>query len=538
MTSARHTASRDFSAVALCLLCAVAMAYGWGWRGSYGHERGAMLPGALLGMALCLGSGRADLYRRTAVAGLFGAVGWAFGGAMSYMEHTFYVVSDSAPDVLWGFSCIFLIGALWSGMGSAILSLALTRPRSELNGFLGPFAANGAALLLIFLYFFLSPAHWEAVEDFGVRHFHDGEFLSATVVLVVSGAYWIARPVARVQAGLFAKGAAAWWAGYLAFTKFGGIVLAPPYRSESWGGFIAVLAVLIHHLAKQRNRAGFLITFYGALAGGVGFVLALLVRHPILVRWGPWATSTTTITWKWAEESFGFFMGLGVALAVVRVLRGQLVPPDENVDRTRSDTFSAFVLLIAVMWMNLRRNVVDWGHRYDVLPHHRMAGLWAWQWFFVVGVFLTALGLYVLWKARKGDLKALIPETHFGKGALLFLLVLWIAQFGVATHRFADWKQGDDVLVEVSYWLLAIATTWLLLARSREGAAVRAGPISGASASDRRWCVGGRYWLCWALVPVLVVTATLLAMGMQEGPHRRGRLRFGPEAYWRLELRQ
>jgi hypothetical protein len=74
------------SLVPLCLMAALVMAYGWGYRGIVGHEGGAMVPGALLGMAICLASGRGDWYRRTAVAGLFGAVGWAWGGSMSYME--------------------------------------------------------------------------------------------------------------------------------------------------------------------------------------------------------------------------------------------------------------------------------------------------------------------------------------------------------------------------------------------------------------------------------------------------------------------
>ena len=51
-------AAPPFSRAMLCLLCAVVMAYGWGWRGSYGHEAGAMLPGALLAMAACLCSAR------------------------------------------------------------------------------------------------------------------------------------------------------------------------------------------------------------------------------------------------------------------------------------------------------------------------------------------------------------------------------------------------------------------------------------------------------------------------------------------------
>jgi hypothetical protein len=36
----------------LVVLAALSMSVGWGLRGDYGHETGAMMPGALLGLAL------------------------------------------------------------------------------------------------------------------------------------------------------------------------------------------------------------------------------------------------------------------------------------------------------------------------------------------------------------------------------------------------------------------------------------------------------------------------------------------------------
>ena len=79
---ATTSGTHGFNAAALCFLCAIIMAFGWGYRGVVGHEGGAMLPGAMLGMAICLASGRQDWYRRAAVAGLFAAVGWAWGGSL------------------------------------------------------------------------------------------------------------------------------------------------------------------------------------------------------------------------------------------------------------------------------------------------------------------------------------------------------------------------------------------------------------------------------------------------------------------------
>ena len=42
------------------LLAALSLSIGWGIRGNYGYEFGAMLPGALAAMAVCLISGRED----------------------------------------------------------------------------------------------------------------------------------------------------------------------------------------------------------------------------------------------------------------------------------------------------------------------------------------------------------------------------------------------------------------------------------------------------------------------------------------------
>ncbi len=42
------------------LLAGLTMSVGWGIRGDYGHEAGAMIPGALLGLAVCLAGGRED----------------------------------------------------------------------------------------------------------------------------------------------------------------------------------------------------------------------------------------------------------------------------------------------------------------------------------------------------------------------------------------------------------------------------------------------------------------------------------------------
>ena len=53
MNAGTGVASR-LDGVALIALAAMAMGYGWGFRGDYGGEVGAMVPGALVAMAEAL----------------------------------------------------------------------------------------------------------------------------------------------------------------------------------------------------------------------------------------------------------------------------------------------------------------------------------------------------------------------------------------------------------------------------------------------------------------------------------------------------
>jgi len=529
-------AATRFSTAAFCLFCGLAMAYGWGWRGNYGHGAGAMLPGALVAMAACLGSVRQDWYRRCAVAGLFGAFGWSIGGSLSNMEHTFYVMSSSVPDVAYGFACIGLIGALWAGVGGAILSLVFTRPRSELQRFVGPLTAVASVWFLLFIFSMFNREQSAAAYRFSQQHLPPGDWFSPLIALVVSGIYWLIHRRDRPAAGLFFTCAAAWWIGFLALPTFGSIRLAPPYRAETWAGLLGILIALLVHLFRQKNRAGVMLTLYATLAGCIGFILAVFVFVPICAGWGPFPTIAP---WKTAEESFGLFMGIGVALGIARLRRGGLAAPAEDAERALLDLFAAFVLLIPMMWMNLRKNVRDWGpYRYDILPEETMYGLSAPQWFFIVGVLWTLLVLYCFVQYRRGRLM-LIPQTAFEKGSLLFIVVVLVSLVGAACHRFPDWQlRGNVVFPEASYCILVLTILWLLLARSTEGRLAGEPPGPGVPVEDPTWTVGWRYWILWTCVPVIIAIVTALSLAVVEQGHSRGRKRFGPDAYWRQQLEE
>ncbi len=519
------------TAMLYCLLAALAMGYGWGYRGTVGHEYGAMVPGALLGLMLCVASGRLDWHRRSAVVGLFAAVGWAWGGSLSYMEQTFYVLSDSFPDVLYGYAMIFFLGALWAGCGGAVLGLGLTESRSNLECLIRPFAAVSSVFLLAFIYLRIDPQLSDTYYTFTAIHLHDGKWLAATLTLVASAVYWIVAPRDRQGTSLFFWGAVAWWLGYGLLTKIGGLRLAPLHRSESWGGVLGVLIVLIISLIRRKNWAALTLSLYGCLGGGLAFVLAVFVHNAMELRWGPIANTNLNIpAWRTAEVTFGFLMGLCLALGTLRLLRGGLAPADEDCDPAPSDTFSVFVLIVALSWVNFRRHLarlLQLSPNADPFP---FLGISTGGWYFLLGVFLTIPFLVLLWRYRCGD-RSWAPRSAFGKGAALVLLLLWGT---CAAQMFDGYPTRQGLLGHLIVWIPAIAATCLLV--SFVAPAERADVPTGArtSASDPGWHVGWPYLTGVAVMPWVIVLVAALSVHLQEkSAGERGRLRFGPDAYWR-----
>ena len=507
------------------------MGYGWGYRGTVGHEAGAMVPGALLGLALCLGSPRLDWHRRAAVAGLFGAIGWAWGGSFSYMEHTLYALSDSFVDVLYGYAMLFLLGGLWAGIGGGVLGLALTGPRSYLERLIRPFTVVCVAFLLVYLYAAVMPAHKEAVETLTVRSFHNTDWLAATIVLVVSAGYAAIRPQDRPGAALLFWGAVAWWVGYLGFTKFGGLRLAPLHRNENWGGIVGVLIVLLIHLVKRRNRAALMLCLYGILGGGLAFALAVFIRHPFAVQWGPFEGRWPQ--WRMAEVTFGFLMGFAVALGTHRLICGGLAPPREDGPRAPLDVYAVFVILVALVWINFRRHVAPSVAKSAAGTAPFLGIPFQW-WCIVAGGLATAPLLYALTRYLRGD-RQLTPASPFGKGAAVTLMLIWVT---VAGYTFHEPPTGASVLSHLLLWVPAGLASWLLVSFTPAAAHATVPDEPTYSASDPRWSVGVRYALVWAATPLILVGITGLSTAMQDGPlEGAGRKRFGPEAYWRQTAR-
>jgi hypothetical protein len=112
------------------------MSLGWGLRGSIGGgSLGAMIPGAMIGLVLCL------LLDRRSDAGLvaaFAAVGVGFGGQETYGQT---VGLSLQPETFWWAILGFVVkGATWGLLGGAFIGIALDRPRHTTAQLLAGFA--------------------------------------------------------------------------------------------------------------------------------------------------------------------------------------------------------------------------------------------------------------------------------------------------------------------------------------------------------------------------------------------------------------
>jgi len=498
----------------LPLLAALAMSVGWGFRGDYGHEAGAMVPGALFALAVCLAAKRVDWWERASLLAMLGAIGWAFGGQMSYGRIIGYTAHSSFPDVLYGFACLFVIGALWGGIGAGILALGVTRPRSELERFAGPLVA----LWLV----------WTAMDLSGLDDWltsrwslNDSDWTAASSALIVAGAYGLLRQQARSACKLIATLAGGWWIGLLLLTVLFKLRMTPP-RSDNWAGCVGLWIALLVYLIRTRNRAAVMLSLYGLLAGGVGFAVGDLFNMLGRAQWGPigrFEILQRLDSWKWMEQSFGLIMGFGTALGFARMARGHLTPPLEDEPPGLLRYVSLLFLFVVVWWQNLHKNVRAWveeGHLADWV-----LGIAPQRWMLIVALLLTGAIVWAIVRYRRDGL-AFIPANAFGRAQLLFLLILWIAIVADFTRAFPAMKVRGVLFVHLTFWLTALICTLIVLSLGANAVVVN-GP---ALAEDDRWRLGWKHWALWALVPVLIFALARLSVASHAGPLPGSHLRF------------
>jgi len=432
------------------VLTALSLSLGWGIRGNFGHEYGAMIPGVLAALAAVLSSGRVDWHRGIVYFAMFGALGWSFGGSMSYMQVVAYTHSGHSPSVLYGFACLFVIGFLWAALGGAGTALPAVVDQAFLTALFLPVSA-------VFLLWWLQGVaiapllRWQGVS----LDWYDTDWLAASLALVAVFLVAVIRRRLDRPTSLILHLAAGWWAGFLVLVLTLHLRMTPP-RGDNWAGCLGMTVGLFWYC----RRAGLLDLARAAIVcgfiGGIGFAAASMLK---LVE----VTSGYQTNWhSILEQTTGLFNGIGLAVAVAGLARRSPPAQDARERRPLTEPVALGFVLLGITYLNLRKNVAQW-IAFKAMPAE-MAGIAAWVWFELGYVLLALAMLVLLLRHRKRPLP-IVPESWLGKGQLLYVVLLWwlvAGNFGRALVAFT----AERLVTEGVIYVVALACTLILLLSS------------------------------------------------------------------------
>jgi len=406
-----------------------------------------MIPGALAAMTAALLSGREDWYRRIPLFGFFGALGWSFGGSISYMQVISYTHSGHSPSVLYGFACLFVIGFLWAATAGAATAMPAIFSRERLDELF-------PAIIAVFVGWTVQDIGlaWLAFDDSAFRHenplyWYDTDWVGVTVAVVSIITLAAIRRKWDEGCWLVFYMAVGWWIGFLLLVNILGLRMTPP-RGDSWAGVLGMVGGLSVFFWKRGEREILWATLCAGFWGGFGFAFATLLKL-IEVKSG-WNTNWHSVL----EQTYGFINGLGIAL-VMWTLRSRVPAVNENRARPWINKFAIVFVLLIVTYLNLQKNPNDW-IKAKTVPA-ALYSIPAQVWFAGAYVLLLAAFLWII-KTRP----AFIPQTALGRGQLLLLIFLWwmtIGNFERAVVNFAPQR----LITEGVIFLNAIILTFLIV---------------------------------------------------------------------------
>lgn len=258
------------------LLAALSLSIGWGIRGNFGHEYGAMIPGALTAIAVCVMSGRKDWRDRVMYFAFFGALGWGFGGSMSYMQVISYTQSGQAMSQYYGFCGLFLIGFLWGALGGAGTAFPAVADRDRLTEIFKPIA-------LVLLAWFIQWRFEEWLENWQTHY--DATWKRQEDILYWFDTDWFAAVVALGTMCLYDL----WKKSAIGVVYLGLCVLLNTLMGWHTGVVIAETALLfLLALLGERMRAPGLVAGFFVAGAGVGCIVQALLKLTGLSRLVVW----------------------------------------------------------------------------------------------------------------------------------------------------------------------------------------------------------------------------------------------------------
>lgn len=267
------------------LLTAMAGGLGWGIRGQYGHETGAIMAGCLTSLTLVVlfAPGLSSLATARAAAMMTAAIG--IGGSMTYgqtvgLTHDRELVGN-LEALRWGMLGLLIKGGIWISFGAVFLGMGLGGKRYKPIEMLVIF---GVMIGLMFM----------GIEQIN-RPF---DIASKTLPRIYFSDSWYFEP--------------------------DNASLKP--RPEIWGGMLMALAGLVFYVRViRRDKLAGRMAIVGYIAGGVGFAGGQCVQsfhawHPEVFTDGALSMFREYFAyfnwWNMMETSFGMIFGSILALGL------------------------------------------------------------------------------------------------------------------------------------------------------------------------------------------------------------------------------
>lgn len=343
------------------LFAALAGGMGWGIRGQYGHETGAMIAGLLVSLvlALLLCPKAPTLAAARAVA--MATVAMGFGGTMTYGQT---IGLTQNPEVIgnweawrWGMLGLTIKGGIWIAFAGAFFGMALSGVRYRMRDM----AILMAGVLVAYY-----------LGTWLLNSPHDPENRRLPAIYFSASWYW--EPDARN--------------------------LEP--RPEAWGGLLfALLLVVVYAGSLRKDRLAHRMALWGFL-GGIGFPIGQCLQsfhawNPEAFQQGIWLRLDPHMNWwNMMETTFGAVMGAMLGLGLW--LNRGLVQP-AHVERTLPVPVEWGLLCVHLAMLVASELLVwppaealyDLGLIMGVIPLIALAGGRWWPYFIIFPVTLLTI---------------------------------------------------------------------------------------------------------------------------------------------------
>ena len=359
--------------LAAVVLTALAAGTGWGIRGQYGHETGAMIAGTLAALTLVLLFVPHALSIRGARAAAMMAAAIGIGGSMTYgqtvgLSHDHEIIGNVAAW-RWGMLGLFFKGGVWIGFGGLFLGMGLggRRYRSLEMTFL---LLAAVALYVLGVWLINSP-----FEPFPT----DPE--TKRLPFLYFSDHWDFEPE-RFEAGLIKP------------------------RWETFGGYwMALIGLALYARVVRGDKLAMRMAIVGIIAGGLGFSGGQCTQsaHAWHPEWfqegGPLGFGASVFNrlnwWNVMETSFGVIWGsiVGFGLWLNRHLIDVSKSDDQTslsgpVEMLLACLYITFILVGDFGYLNPDRLPID---RLEFASSHTFEFIS--YWYVEIGIVLAALPL-------------------------------------------------------------------------------------------------------------------------------------------------